>query len=324
VDKSIWPRTKPWTIERKGCGTSLFDNRISLPQLPGPGIQDLSSQALLFGPEEIPLLPHLTDSVELAGRAADVQGLIPALNKEDEEKKALITAMVNDHTGCADVPKLTTRLSRFPLAMIRKARDHGVTIHILKDKPKEGDIKPTDLGFGHDLDKNGKIEVGKWVDLNGDGKEDPGEREDLTPGGYSWNDVKGAYDTASNILFYKEIEVDNESDYYNASVLHEFSHAIDDALRDDGESDKMWSRGIDDNYEAARKKEPGHGFVDGYAATNKAEYLAQSVAAYLTDRTIPEDPTNDEVTYFAPDNITRAHLKARDPAMYEFLEGRLS
>jgi hypothetical protein len=306
----------------KGRVTSLFDNRISLPQLTAPDALYLSDQMLLTGPQELPLLSYPLDSLELG---TTVERLPMVTDDKDASlKKALLTSMVTDHTCRADIDRLTSMLSHFPLDMIRKTKDHGVTIHILKDRPGEGDLKPTDLGFGKDLDKNGKIEVGKWVDLNGNGEEDPGEREDLTPGGYSWNDVKGAFDTMSNILFYKEEEINNKSDYYNASILHEFSHAVDDAFRSDEETGDAWSKAVDDNYEAAKKKEPGHDFVDGYAAVNKGEYFAQSVAAYLIEKDIPDDPSNDEVTYFAPDNITRAHLKSKDPAMLEFLEEKFN
>lgn|GEM_PF-3561388 len=309
----------------------MYNSPVSLSQLNLGGLRDLSGEVLrTLDDEKMPqsppsdtvtlnrdrkevLKPEKTDSVSAAA-PIDPQSL---------KKKELLLSLIEDHTGGADLDRLTAKLSSFTLDMIQKVKAHGVTVHILRDKPGEGDIKPTDLGFGRDLDKNGKIEAGKWVDLNGNGAEDPGEREDLTSGGYSWNTVNGAYDTATNILFYKEGEVSDASDYHDASILHEFSHAVDDAMRND-ESSSDWGQQIDKNFNEADGKKTGHGFVDGYAAYDGAEYLAQSTAAYLTNRDIPDDPSNDESLYFAPDNITRAHLKKKDQAMYLFLDERFT
>jgi len=309
----------------------LYNSPVSLPQLNLGGLRDLSGEVLkiLSNEETQPSQP--SDTVTLnreqkeagkPGKADSVSAAAPP-DPQAGEKKELLLSLIQDHTGKADTERLTAKLSSFTLDMIQKVKGHGVTIHILRDKPGEDDIKPTDLGFGRDLDKNGKIEAGKWVDLNGNGVEDPGEREDLTSGGYSWNSVNGAYDTKTNILFYKEGEVNDPGEYHDASILHEFSHAVDDAMRND-ESSAAWGQDIDRNFNEAGEKKTGHGFVDGYAAYDKAEYLAQSTAAYLTDRDIPEDPANDESLYFAPDNITRAHLKKKDQAMYLFLEDRFT
>lgn len=309
----------------------MYNSPVSLPQLNLGGLRDISGEVLksLSSEETQPSQP--SDTVTLnreqkeAGKSekADSVSVAAPSDPQAGKKKELLLSLIEDHTGSADLDRLTAKLSSFTLDMIQKVKAHGVTVHILRDKPGEGDIKPTDLGFGHDLDNNGKIEVGKWVDLDGNGAEDPGEREDFTSGGYSWNTVNGAYDTKTNILFYKEGEVNDASDYHDASILHEFSHSVDDAVRnDEGSSD--WGQQIDKNFKEAGEKKTGHGFVDGYAAYDNAEYLAQSTAAYLTDRDIPDDPANDESLYFAPDNITRAHLKKKDQAMYLFLDEKFT
>ncbi|MDQ7826349.1 MAG: hypothetical protein RDV48_26335 [Candidatus Eremiobacteraeota bacterium] len=303
----------------------MYNNPVSLPQMPFPGASlSLPVADALPAPEGTS--SGSCDRAEIgkdpgkAGQAEKKPMLL--LCCDALEKKRLLSSLVTDHTGKADVEGLISSLSCFPLSMITEAKEHGLIIHILKDSPKEGDMKPTDLGFGQDLDKNGKIEVGRWIDLNTNGTEDPGEREDLTSGGYSWNEVIGAYDTISNILFYKESEVNSKSDFHSAMIFHEFSHAVDDAMRNSGEEAGEWSGTVDKNYEAASANESGHGFVDGYAASDKGEYLAQSIAAYLIDKEIPEDPSNDHVSYFAPDNLTKGHLKRKDPAMHDFLEER--
>jgi hypothetical protein len=219
----------------------------------------------------------------------------PPTNNALKEKEALISRMIINDTATGDNPvdekKVVTILaSLFSDEMIKAAIKHGVTVNILDERPAAR--RPCDLGFPcHTFD------------------------------GRDWSRVAGGYNPGSNALYIKGDTMRNESSYNRNVLIHEFSHAVDDSMRNhtDRRTAREWIRGIHSHYEAARKKERGHRFIDGYAAHDEAEYFAQEMTAYAMEYSGPLDPTNDDSEYYFADNVNRRNLLDKDRTMFNFI-----
>lgn len=236
-------------------------------------------------------------------------------------KGKIIDTMIDNKAGLKDTSRVKDILVKYPEDQIKHAKDYGTKIYILKDNPGPNDLKPTDLGYGNDLDGDGKITAKKWVDLNKNGKQDQGEVESQADDGRDWNDVTGGFNTGNKIMYLKESMLTRSDDYARGAILHEFAHAIDHSYRNDPKYAAKWSGKVDGLYQAAKSNQPGHKFVDGYAPTNKYEFFAQSNEAYYTDVKVPQDSTNDNDNYYSIDNLNRDNLKNKDKENYDFLNG---
>ena len=111
---------------------------------------------------------------------------------------------------------------------------------------------PTDIGFGMDLDGDGRITPGRWVDVNRDGQRHWFEVEDQFDDGKTWNRQPAAYDHHQRIIFIsartlKEAETD-------AALKHEINHAIDCCLSTDQHLNAKWDTYVKKLYNAARRR----------------------------------------------------------------------
>ena len=117
----------------------------------------------------------------------------------------------------------------------------------------------------------------------------PGER---TFDGRRWEDVRGIYCQDRRIIVIGEELLGM---YGHSAIRHEFAHAFDHAFTQRNQRRLPLSVQLRNWFEKERKALPSR-----YAATNPAEYFAESVDAYF----IPEG---------------RTYLEQNDPQMHEYL-----
>ncbi|MCL5772773.1 MAG: zinc-dependent peptidase [Firmicutes bacterium] len=224
--------------------------------------------------------------------AAGIKKIFNVSNPDDPtgSKSKIVDSMIVNKAGVKDTSRINDILVKYPQEQLQHSKDYGTKIYVLKDNPGPNDLKPSDLGFGS---------------KTGDGRD--------------WNNVTGGYNDSSKVMYLKESMLSRTDDYARGTILHEFSHSIDHSYRNDPKYAAQWSAKVDGLYQAAKSNQPGHKFVDGYAATDKYEFFAQSNEAYYTDVKVPQDPSNDNDTYYSIDNLNRDNLQNKDNATYNFL-----
>lgn len=111
--------------------------------------------------------------------------------------------------------------------------------------------------------------------------------------GRPWSRVRGLYDNARRLLVIGEEQLGVEG---HSCARHEFAHAYDNAFSQNHGRRLPLSVQLWNKFRANRT-----GLISAYAATNPAEYFAESVEAF-----------------FQP--ALKAILRQRDPDMYAYLE----
>ena len=111
--------------------------------------------------------------------------------------------------------------------------------------------------------------------------------------GRPWSRVRGLYDNARRLLVIGEEQLGVEG---HSAARHEFAHAYDNAFSQNHGRRLPLSVQLWNKFRANRT-----GLISSYAATNPAEYFAESVEAF-----------------FQPG--LKAQLRQRDPDMYAYLE----
>ncbi len=145
-----------------------------------------------------------------------------------------------------------------------------MTIHLLKDDPSPSDFSTADLGF-----------------------------DAVYMEGRSWDEMKGGYNPVATAMFIrKNTDTDDDPDFTDYVVLHEFAHAVFDATIRDGEKGEQWFSSLRDLYEKAGD---GKKFLNENAGLNINEYFAECAAASL-------------------DPCTKGILEKKDAAMFSFLQ----
>jgi hypothetical protein len=112
--------------------------------------------------------------------------------------------------------------------------------------------KLTALGFGADLDADGKITPGKWVDVNKDGRQQWFEMEDQFDKGQEWDRQPAAYNHYNRMIFIAA-RVLKESKF-ETLLKHEINHAIDLTCRDNPQLKQKWDSYIHKLYNTARRQ----------------------------------------------------------------------
>ena len=131
------------------------------------------------------------------------------------------------------------------------------------------DTMPTAIGFGADLDGDGRIIPGRWVDVNQDGRQQWFEVEDQFDNGQTWDQQPAAYNHRYRLIFISA-RVLNAPDL-DAILKHEISHAIDCCLQDDPHLGAKWQIYIDKLYNTARRQ----GAI-AFDESDRHEYFAQT------------------------------------------------
>ena len=141
---------------------------------------------------------------------------------------------------------MVQKLAEFPKALTIFLKNNGIRIFV----GAEG-TQLTELGFGMDLDGDGKITPGKWVDINQDGKKQWFEVEDQFDNGKKWNRQPAAYNHHTGMIFIS-VRVLKEPGFEKI-LKHEINHAIDLTHQDNPHLKVKWKAYISKLYNTARR-----------------------------------------------------------------------
>jgi hypothetical protein len=156
------------------------------------------------------------------------------------------------------------KMAEFPQALTGFLKQNGIHIFV-----GAAETKLIDLGFGMDLDGDGKITAGKWVDVNQDGQRQWFEVEDQFDNGKKWNQQLAAYNHQLRLIFISNRLLENSR--LEAFLKHEINHAIDLTYRDDPQLKAKWEAYITKLYNAARRQ----GII-AFDELDPHEYFARS------------------------------------------------
>ena len=143
--------------------------------------------------------------------------------------------------------RVSQKLSEFPKGLTAFLKNNDICIFV----GAEG-TRLTELGFGADLDGDGKITPDKWVDVNKDGKPQWFEIEDQFDNGRKWDRQPAAYNHYTRMIFIAARTLKEPE--FETLLKHEINHAIDLAHRDNPQLKHKWSAYIDKLYNAARRQ----------------------------------------------------------------------
>ena len=143
--------------------------------------------------------------------------------------------------------EMLTKLNEFPKELITFLKNHGIRIFI----GVEG-TRLTELGFGMDLDGDGKITPGKWVDINQDGQKQWFEVEDQLGDGKKWNQQLAAYNHKNRLIYISTRILKDPK--FEAVLKHEINHAIDWTYQDTPQLEVKWQAYLNKLYNAARRQ----------------------------------------------------------------------
>jgi hypothetical protein len=111
---------------------------------------------------------------------------------------------------------------------------------------------PTELGFGVDLDGDGQVSPGKWVDVNRDGEKQWFEVEDQFDVSKTWDRQPAAYNHQNRTIFISARLLEEPG--WEAVLKHEINHAIDLTLQEDPRLSIKWHAYINKLYNAALRQ----------------------------------------------------------------------
>jgi hypothetical protein len=103
-----------------------------------------------------------------------------------------------------------------------------------------------------DLDGDGNVTPGKWVDVNRDGEKQWFEVEDQFDIGDKWDRQPAAYNHQNRTIFISARVLKNPG--LEAVLKHEINHAIDLTFQDDPRLNAKWNAYISKLYNAARRQ----------------------------------------------------------------------
>jgi hypothetical protein len=130
--------------------------------------------------------------------------------------------------------RVSQKLAEFPKGLTAFLKNNGIWIFV----GTEG-TKLTELGFGTDLDGDGKITPGKWVDVNKDSKR-------------QWFEMEDQFDNGKRMIFIAARAL--KEPVFETLLKHEINHAIDLTCRDNPQLKHKWSTYIEKLYNAARRQ----------------------------------------------------------------------
>jgi hypothetical protein len=146
-----------------------------------------------------------------------------------------------------DQALVAQKIAAFPEKLTAFLKNNGVRIFVGAEK-----TLPTELGFGVDLDGDGNVTPGKWVDVNRDGEKQWFEVEDQFDIGDKWDRQPAAYNHQNRTIFISARVLKNPG--LEAVLKHEINHAIDLTFQDDPRLNAKWNAYISKLYNAARRQ----------------------------------------------------------------------
>ena len=172
--------------------------------------------------------------------------------------------MVGGTAGPVWVARVSQKLGAFPAGLVDFLARNNIRFFV-----GAAETAPTELGFGIDLDGNGRITPGRWVDVSRDGQRHWFEVEDQIEDGRSWNRQPAAYSHHNRLIFISASALDNPG--FEIILKHEIDHAIDCCLQDDPQLSEEWETYTNKLYNTARRK----GTI-AFDEMDRHEYFAQS------------------------------------------------
>ena len=176
---------------------------------------------------------------------------------------AFSAEMVGGTAGPDEQLRVSQKTVAFPENLMAFLKSNGIRIFV-----GAVDTKPTELGFGADLDGDGRITPGRWVDVNQDGRQQWFEVEDQFDEGKTWGQQSVAYNHHSRLIFISA-RILNKPDF-EAILKHEIHHAIDCCLQDDPLLGAKWQAYVDKLYNTGRRQ----GTI-AFDEMDKHEFFAQ-------------------------------------------------
>lgn len=174
---------------------------------------------------------------------------IEALNLNSEPTATIQRArpLVSGNSSDLKQAKLTQELQKYPSELLEFLGKNGVQIYLAK-----AGTQLTELGFGQDLNQDGKITPHHWVDVNQDGQHQSYEVEGHLADGRLWNEQLAAYNHDTKLLVLSESLMKNSEAFDNA-LRHELAHALDLNLQDDPQIGQKWANYVEQLYHRARR-----------------------------------------------------------------------
>jgi hypothetical protein len=142
---------------------------------------------------------------------------------------------------------VSQQIAAFPQELTAFLRDSGIRIYV-----GAAETLPTELGFGVDLDGDGRVTPGKWIDINGDGLKQWFEVEDQFDIGKKWDRQLAAYNHQNRTIFISARTLKDPG--LEAVVRHEINHAIDSTLQEDSRVGAGWNAYLNKLYNDARRR----------------------------------------------------------------------
>jgi hypothetical protein len=146
-----------------------------------------------------------------------------------------------------DQALVSQKIAAFPQQLATFLKDNGIRIFV-----GAAETLPTELGFGVDLDGDGKITPDKWVDVNRDGQKQWFEVEDQFDIDKTWAQQPAAYNHQNRIIFVSAGVLKEPG--WEAVLKHEINHAIDLTLQENTRLSLKWNAYINKLYNAARRQ----------------------------------------------------------------------
>jgi len=156
-------------------------------------------------------------------------------------------AFIGGTAGPDEQARISEKLAAFPEKLIAFLKSNGIHIFV-----GAAETLPTELGFGADLDRDGRITPHRRVDINRDGQQHWFEVEDQFDDGKAWDRQPGAYDHDKHMIFISACVLKDPE--FEAILKHEIDHAIDCSLQDDPHLSAKWKAYTARFYNTARRQ----------------------------------------------------------------------
>ena len=142
---------------------------------------------------------------------------------------------------------VSQQIAAFPHELTAFLKDNGIRIFV-----GAAQTRLTELGFGVDLDGDGKVVPGKWIDVNKDGQKQWFEVEDRFDNDKKWDRQPAAYNHQNRTLYLSDQVLKDPG--LEALLKHEINHAIDLTLHEDRRLRARWNAYLNKLYNAARRR----------------------------------------------------------------------
>jgi hypothetical protein len=146
-----------------------------------------------------------------------------------------------------DQTLVSQKIAVFPEKLVTFLKNNGIRIFV-----GAMETLPTELGFGVDLDGDGNVSPGKWLDVNRDGQKQWFEVEDQLDADITWNQQPAAYNHQNRIIFISARLLKEPG--WEVVLKHEINHSIELTLQKDPRLSLKWNAYINKLYNAARRQ----------------------------------------------------------------------